>query len=77
VTLRAVLGRRWRHPAAIAELEREVRAAVRRYALELVTGTLEPGPLLVRGYPLALWLGLDVLAALLATPGRLAETADG
>jgi hypothetical protein len=70
-TLRTVLGPRWRNPVAVAELELEVRAAIRQYQVEAATGTLGVGPLLVRGYPLALWLDLDVLAALLA------ETADG
>jgi hypothetical protein len=66
VTLEAALGRRMRNPVAVAELELEVRAAIRRYQFEVSTGALGVGPLLVRGYPLALWLGLDVLAALLA-----------
>jgi len=60
-----VLGRRWRTPAAVAELEAEVHAALAQYQVEVASGVLGPGPLLVRGYPLGLWLGLDVVASLL------------
>jgi hypothetical protein len=77
VTLRAVLGRRTRNPVAVAEIEAEVRQAIAQYEVEVATGLLGPGPILVRGYPVAMWLDLDVLADLLATRGRLAEDTDG
>ena len=63
--LRKVLGRRWRHVEAIAEIELEIIAAIRQYLHQAATD-LGPGPLLVRGHPLADWLGIDAVATLLS-----------
>jgi hypothetical protein len=66
-TVRRVLGQRWQDPAAIAELELEVRQAIRQYKLENAAGALGSGPLLVRGRPLSDWLDLDTLGRLIQT----------
>ena len=61
-------------PVAVAEIEAEVRQAIAQYEAEVATGILGPGPILVRGYPLGLWLDLDIVARLLAR-GRSGTTA--
>jgi hypothetical protein len=63
--LRTVLGDSWQDPEAVAAIEAEVRQALQQYEVEVATGVLGRGPLLVEGYPLGLWLSLDVLAVLL------------
>ena len=69
-TLREVLGPR-PDPAALAALEAEVRDAIAQYQVEVATGVLGRGVLMVRGRPLADYLGLDTVARLLgARPGR-------
>jgi hypothetical protein len=68
ITLRAVLGHR-PEPAAVQALEAEVRAAIQQYRVEVATGVLGHGVLLVRGLPLADWLDLDTLGRLIVARG--------
>jgi hypothetical protein len=69
-TLRAVLPLRQRTRKAIAEIKAEVLQAISQYRIEVATGVLGSGPILVRGYPLGLWLSLDVVASLLPVRTR-------
>jgi hypothetical protein len=63
-TVSAVLGPKPPAPA-LAQLEAEVRAALAQYRVEVSTGVLGLGALLVRGRPLADYLPLDQVARLL------------
>lgn len=67
-TLHAVLGPR-PEPAALAELEAEIRWTIAQYRVEMSTGVLGRGVLLVRGRPLADYLGLDAIARLIVARG--------
>ncbi len=64
ITLHEVLGPR-PDPATLAELEAEVRAAVRQLETESLTGAIKAEALLVRGRPVADYLPLDEVARLL------------
>jgi hypothetical protein len=68
ITLPAVLGPR-PDPAAKAALEAELRQAIAQYRVEVATGVLGRGVLLVRGRPLADYLSLDDVARLIRTRG--------
>jgi hypothetical protein len=69
-TLREVLGRDADNPHAVAYLRFDVLAVVRRLEQEIESGEITPGVRLVRGRPLADWLSLDDLAALLRAWGE-------
>ena len=69
VTLRAVLGHHPK-PEPVAALEAELRQAISQYRVEIWTGILGAGVLLVRGRPLADWLDLDTVARLLGAAKR-------
>ena len=66
-TLKTVVGPR-PDPAAVAEIEAEVREAIRQYQDEDAARPHLSAPILVRGHPLSLWLDLDVIGRLIAQP---------
>lgn len=66
VTVREVLGPT-PTPEVLQQVESEILAALAGLDQEIRSGQLGPGPMLVRGIPLALWLPLDQVARLLGT----------
>jgi hypothetical protein len=64
-TTREVLGRDADDPHAVACLRFDVLAVVRQLEQEIERGEITPGLRIIRGNPLALWLGMDQLARLL------------
>jgi hypothetical protein len=64
-TVREVLGRDADDPHAVACLRFDVLATVRRLEQEIASGRITPRVRLIRGQPLALWLGMEQLARLM------------